>query len=69
MPNPLCPKCGKETKIVVYGLPVEAPKEDDNWVMGGCIVEEPFENGYLCLDCDEYFRAQPEDSLLDEDNM
>lgn len=57
MSTPPCPKCGKPTKIVVYGLPVEAPKEEDNWVMGGCTIDDVLENGYLCLDCDEYFRA------------
>lgn len=67
MSNPLCPDCGKVTKIVVYGLPMEEPTENDDWVIGGCTIEEPFDNGYLCLDCDNYFRAQPNYLVSDTD--
>lgn len=51
--NPNCPSCGKEMKLIIYGLPASPPAEDDNWVSGGCTVADiTDEPEYVCTYCE-----------------
>jgi hypothetical protein len=34
----ICKKCGSEMKRVVYGFPSRMPDEDDDYVLGGCVI-------------------------------
>jgi len=34
----ICKKCGSEMKRIVYGFPSRMPDEDDDYVLGGCVI-------------------------------
>jgi len=57
--NPNCKTCGQQLKRIVYGFPSSMPTEEDNWVLGGCVVtgDDP---QYYCPNCDN------EDEFEDE---
>lgn len=45
-----CETCGKPMKEVHYGMPSEIPTEEDNWVLGGCIITDESPE-YMCTTC------------------
>jgi hypothetical protein len=34
----ICTKCGSEMKRILYGFPSRMPDEDDDYVLGGCVI-------------------------------
>ena len=34
----ICKKCGSEMKRILYGFPSRMPDEDDDYVLGGCVI-------------------------------
>lgn len=49
--NPKCDTCGSTLKRIVYGMPSRMPEENDDWVLGGCMVtgDDP---EFSCPVCD-----------------
>ncbi len=46
----ICKKCGSEMKRIVYGFPSSMPDEDDDYVLGGCVIM-PGAPQYSCPKC------------------
>jgi len=46
----ICKKCGSAMKRVVYGFPSRMPDEDDDYVLGGCVIL-PGAPQFSCLNC------------------
>jgi hypothetical protein len=36
--HPICPTCGERMKSIMYGFPSHMPTEEDDYVLGGCVV-------------------------------
>ncbi len=45
-----CKKCGSEMKRIVYGFPSSMPDEEDDYVLGGCLIM-PGAPRYSCPKC------------------
>lgn len=45
-----CKECGTEMKRIVYGFPSRMPDEEDDYVLGGCVIM-PGAPRYSCPKC------------------
>ena len=46
----LCSKCGTRMKAIMYGFPTSMPDDDDDYVLGGCVVS-PMSPRFTCPQC------------------
>lgn len=53
MKKPICPNCKTSQNVseIVYGLPSREPREDENVILGGCMIFEGQPN-WVCTKCD-----------------
>lgn len=53
MKKPFCPVCGTDENVkqIQYGYPLEATNEDEDTILGGCIVFEG-QPEWVCTVCD-----------------
>ena len=51
---PKCPKCGDQLREILYGLIRQPPEDKQNYVLGGCIMDEDPAD-YRCLTCEQDF--------------
>jgi hypothetical protein len=48
--HPICPTCGERMKSIMYGFPTSMPDDDDDYVLGGCVVS-PMSPRFTCPQC------------------
>ena len=49
--HPNCPTCGVRMKSIMYGFPSHMPTEEDDYVLGGCVVFSGMPR-FTCPTCD-----------------